>query len=709
MKQVLQNISNGLTSIEDVPHPKPIDDHVLISSSKSLVSSGTEKMLMDFGKASYFDKARQQPEKVKMVIDKVKTDGVMTAIETVKSKLDQPIPLGYCNAGVILDPTNTQFEIGERVVSNGFHAEIVRVPKNLCVRIPDSVDDDTAAFTVLGSISLQGIRLINPTLGEAVVVYGLGLVGLLAVQILIANGCRVLGVDFDSERCKLARNYGAQVVDLSKGEDLIKKSKSFSRNRGVDAVLIAASTKSHELMHYAAEICRKRARIVLVGQTGLNLRRDDFFKKEISFQVSASYGPGRYDPLYEEKGQDYPIGFVRWTEQRNFEAVLDMMANRTIEVKSLISHQFKISEAKKAYDVLDSENSLGILIDYSKKDKPSKKENNEIVLKKIDKDSINKNNAIIGFIGSGNYASRTLIPLFKKTSATLKTIISSGGISGAFFGNKFNFGKTSTDENLVWNDDNINTVVIATRHNLHSEQIIKGLNKNMNVFVEKPLALNHKSIDSIVDAFGKSKSKLMVGYNRRFAPHITKIKELIEKKEIPKTFIMTMNAGYIPSDHWVHDEKIGGGRVIGEACHYIDLMRFLAGSKIKSFSANKIGKNISGEVTEDICSISLSFEDGSMGTIHYFANGGNSFPKERIEVFCDGGILQLNNFRVLNGFNWDGFSRMRLFSQDKGQKNCINSFIRSINDGEESPIPMDEIFEIARVSVDIAEMLRNNN
>lgn len=703
MKQVLQNLANGETSLVDLPCPKAKNGNVLIETTKTLVSVGTERMLVDFGKAGWIEKARSQPDKVKMVLDKAKTDGFSATYEAVKSKLDQPLPLGYCNAGIVLDGSDTGFEVGTRVVSNGNHAEVVRVPKNLVAAIPDGVDDESASFTVLGAIAMQGIRLIKPTLGETIVVTGLGLIGLLAVQILKANGCRVLGIDFDSAKCKLAKQFGAEVVDLSKGEDTLVAAQAFSRGRGVDAVLITASSKSNDIMHQAATMCRKRGRIVLVGVVGLELSRADFYEKELTFQVSCSYGPGRYDEEYEDQGKDYPFAFVRWTEQRNFEAILDLMASGAINVKPLVSHRFAIDDAKAAYEKLDDRASLGIVLDYHKSQESDLTKATVVLNEQPDFIAKNGN---VAFIGGGNYASRVLIPAFKKAGANLISIVTSGGISAVHHGKKNGFANASTDMEQALNDTT-DTVVIATQHNLHASQAITCLEKGKHVFVEKPLALNHAEIDKIEAAQRKSNTMMMVGYNRRFAPQVQKMKALLDKKSSPKTFIMTMNAGDIPAGHWTQDSLVGGGRIIGEACHYIDLMRFLAGSKIKSFSAVKMGNNDYVEITEDKAIISITFEDGSIGSIHYFANGGKSFPKERIEVFCDDAVLQLDNFRKLTGFGWKGFNKMNLWSQDKGQSTCSKAFIDAVKQGGQSPIPLDEIFEVARVSVDIAEQLRD--
>jgi len=712
MKQILQNLSDGTTSVVDVPCPNNTNGNILISSRSSLVSAGTERMLVDFGKSNLFNKARQQPDKVQMVLEKVKTDGLLSTIDAVRSKLDQPLPLGYCNAGVVLESNSSEFNIGDRVVSNGNHAEVVRVQKNLCAKIPDEVDNDSAAFTVLGSIGLQGIRLIKPTLGESVVVYGLGLIGLMTVQMLRANGCRVLGIDYNTTRCELARQFGAETVDLSKSESPINVAQSFSRGRGVDAVIVAAATQSNEVMHQAAEICRKRARIVLVGVVGLNLRRDDFFKKEISFQVSASYGPGRYDSNYEDKGQDYPIGFVRWTEQRNFEAVLDMMASGTLDVKPLISQRFSIEEAVEAYNLLDSPSVLGILLNYPQQDE-SHVRKTAVKLNEVHSYSHDDTESIVGFIGAGNYASRTLIPAFKNAGAILDTLITSGGISGVHHGSKAGFSIAATDLDSLWKNNSINTVAIVTRHDLHASQVLSSIAAGKNVFVEKPLALNLDEINAIENAYIKANEKritplrLMVGFNRRFAPHVIKMKSLLMSKRDPKIIIMTINAGAIPVDHWTQDYEIGGGRIIGEACHFIDLIRYLVGHSINGYQSMMIGDSPGIDVRDDKVTINLSFEDGSIGTVHYLANGGKVFPKERIEVFCGDAVLQLDNYRVLKGYGWNGFKSQKLFKQDKGQVECASSFIKAINSGKPSPIPLDEILEVSRISIEVSNSLRN--
>lgn len=702
-------MGSGETSVIIAPDPQTKSDHLLISSTVSLISVGTERMLVDFGKASLIEKARKQPEKVKMVIDKVKTDGLITTVDAVKSKLAQPLPLGYCHVGKALTVGKgvTDFSEGDRIVSNGPHADLVCVAKNLCAKIPDNVDDESAAFTVLASIGLQGIRLTNPTLGESVVVIGAGLIGLLTIQLLIANGCRVLAVDFDENKLVLAKSFGAQVCNPATGEDPVKAGIAFSRGNGVDAVIITASTTSSEPVSQAANMSRKRGRIVLVGVTGLALNRSEFYEKELSFQVSCSYGPGRYDDSYESQGNDYPLGFVRWTEQRNFIAILDMMSLGKIDVKPLISHRFLFDDALSAYETLtDNKQALGILLEYPQQEKHPLSPNFEL----NKKTPFDAQSAIVGFVGAGNYASRILIPAFKKANAQLHTLSTSGGVNSVIHGKDNGFHQATTDTTAMIENDEINTIAVVTQHHTHANFVSQAIENNKNVFVEKPLAINQEQLDNVIAIYKKQvdtyTKHLMVGFNRRFAPQIVKMKALLQPISQPKSLIMTMNAGAIPADHWTQDIERGGGRIIGEACHFIDLMRFLVGHKIVSVQARRMGNSDAIDICEDKAAIILGFEDGSFGTIHYLANGANSFPKERVEVFVDGKVLQLDNFRKLNAFGFKGFKKLNLWQQDKGQNACAAAFIDAINNGKESPIAVEEIFEVAQVSIDVAEQLR---
>ncbi len=705
MKQILQNLSTGVTELADVPCPRAGTGQLLIRSTRSLVSAGTERMLVEFGKAGLIDKARQQPDKVKMVLDKVRTDGLLATIESVRSKLDQPLPLGYCNVGVVAEVGAgvSGFAVGDRVASNGKHAEVVSVPVNLCARVPDGVSDDQAAFAVLGAIALQGIRLAQPTLGEAVVVTGLGLIGLMTAQLLRAHGCQVLGIDLDPARLALARQFGAETVDLSGGGDPVQAAREFSRGRGVDAVLVTAATQSNEPMHQAALMCRQRGRIVLVGVAGLNLSRDDFFKKELTFQVSSSYGPGRYDPNYEEKGQDYPVGFVRWTEQRNFEAVLDMMADGRLDVTPLVSHRFSIEQAAQAYELVSgAERSLGILLQYPGFVGGPPARTVQLPASVAVPAVSGTRAPAVSFIGSGNYATAVLIPAFKAAGARLRTVASNSGVTGLHAGRKFGFAQTTTDTPSVFADEETDVVVITTRHDSHARLVMQALEAGKPVFVEKPLCLTLAELSEIETRHADlvaagSAPRVMVGFNRRFAPQVQKIKSLLGGATGPKVFVMTVNAGPIPTDHWTQDREVGGGRIAGEGCHFIDLLRFLASSRITGFQVSAMEAK-----TSDTVSIQLKFADGSIGSLHYLANGDKSFPKERLEVFVAGRVLQLDNYRKLRGFGWPGFRSMNLWRQDKGQKACAAAFVHSVEQGAPTPIPFDEILEVSRVTIEVA-------
>ena len=717
MKQLLQSLKDGATMVADIPAPRRGAGQVVVLTSVSLVSAGTERMLVEFGKSNLIQKARLQPEKVKQVLEKARSDGLAITLEALRSKLDQPLALGYCNVGAVAEvgAGGDGLAVGDRVVSNGKHAEVVAVSRNLCALIPEGVSDEAAAFTVMGAIGLQGIRLANPTLGECVVVTGLGLIGLMTMQMLRAQGCRVMGIDVDAGRLELARQMGAEVVaNAAAGDDVLSAAQAFSRGRGVDAVLITASTSSSEPVSQAAKMCRKRGRIVLVGVTGLELSRSDFYEKELSFQVSCSYGPGRYDPAYEEGGQDYPVGYVRWTEQRNFEAVLDLMASGALDVAPLISHRFPLERAGEAYELLSSgQPSLGILLEY-----PGVQGEPERVVRLPGAASrpaavpsshgSGARECMVGFLGAGNYAGRVLIPAFRSAGAQLHTVVSNGGVSAIHFGKKYGFVRAATDAAPMFNDPDVNTVAVATRHEAHAGQVVAALRARKHVFCEKPLCLTLAELEEIEAAVEQSGEDvlLMVGFNRRFAPQIEKIKALLQTVAEPKSFVMTVNAGAIPAEHWTQDLAVGGGRIIGEACHFIDLLRHLAGAPILRHHVVALGRRPGLTVTEDKAMITLEFADGSVGTIHYLANGHKAFPKERLEVFCAGRVLQLDNFRSLRAWGWSGFSKLNLWRQDKGQNACAAAFVKAVRLGGPAPIPLGEVLEVSRVSINVAEELR---
>lgn len=700
MLQIIQNLSDGVTLTAEVPAPLVASGQLLIRSAASLISSGTERMLIDFGKAGWIGKARQQPDKVRMVLEKISTDGLAATLETVRAKLDQPIPLGYSNAGSVLEVGAgvTEFGSDDRVVSNGPHAEIASVAKNLCARIPDLVSDDSAAFTVVAAIGLEGIRLVSPTLGESVAVVGLGLIGLLTVQMLRSQGCRVLGIDFDERRLALAEAFGAETVNLTAGADPVVVAERFSRSRGVDAVIITAATKSNEPVHQAALMCRKRGRIVLVGVAGLELSRDDFYKKELTFQVSCSYGPGRYDPAYEG-GHDYPQPYVRWTAQRNFEAVLDMMADGRLKVEPLITHRFPFKRALDAYALLDrDEFYLGILLEYSREKSVAELRSPRVPLPKRTEDTDNASECRVGFIGAGGYASKVLMPAFQSAGAPLVVVASNGGLSAVRAGKKFEFSEATTDVAALLAHERIDIAVIATRHDSHASLVCRALRAGKHVFVEKPLALRAEEIDEIETVYRSLPEPrlVMVGFNRRFAPQITRVRQLLTGLKGPKMFVYTVNAGAIPLDHWTRDPRIGGGRVLGEVCHFLDLIRHLVDFPAKQIQLTRL--------SVDSISIGVKYEDGSIGTIHYFSEGHNSFPKERLEIFGGGRILVLDNYRKLRGYGWPQFRSMNLWNQNKGAREMALAFVSAVRSGRPAPIPFEELIETARLTVRAAAL-----
>lgn len=699
MRQIAQDLATGATVVVECPRPGAGRGQVVSDTRVSLISAGTERMLVEFGRSSLAAKARRHPDKVRQVIEKVGTDGLLTTVDAVRSKLDQPLPLGYSNVGVVAE-VGTEVDglrAGDRIVSNGAHAEAVAVPVNLCAKVPDSVSDEAAAFTVVGSIALQGIRLANPTLGESVVVIGTGLIGLVAVQLLRASGCRVLAVDLDDARLELAAAYGAETCNPQR-DDIVACTHALTNGIGADAVIIAAATASNQPVADAAQISRKRGRIVLVGVTGLGLNRDDFYAKELSFQVSCSYGPGRYDPAYEQLGHDYPVGFVRWTAQRNFDAVLAMLTDGRLDVSRLVSHRFGFDDAGGAYDVLAGDApSLGILLEYPRAAAAAAR---TLVLQP---DAVAAPaQPRVSFIGAGNYASRVLIPAFADAGAFLDTLVTSTGFTGGTQGRRAGFRAVSTEIDAVLGGDAANSVVIATRHDTHAGLAERALAAGKHVFVEKPLALTAAELESVGRAYRDADGALlMVGFNRRFAPLVVRMKALLERAREPKAIVVTVNAGAVPADHWIQDRAVGGGRIIGEACHFIDLLRHLVGHPVESWTVAGMDAPAG-----DTASIQLRFTDGSIGTIHYFANGNRRLPKERVEVYCGGATLVLDNFRRLHGYGWPGFRRAANWRQDKGQAACVCAFLAAIRDGTAAPIPIDQLIEVGTLSIEAAAALR---
>lgn len=652
-------------------------------------------MLVEFSKANLLQKARQQPDKVKQVLDKVRADGLLPTMDAVFRKLDEPLPLGYCNAGVVLEVGAGVHDIqpGDRVASNGAHAELVCVPRNLCAKIPQGVGDEQAAFTVLSSIALQGLRLAEPTLGERFVVFGMGLLGLLTVQLLQANGCDCLAVDLNSERLTLAEQLGAKTVDLAAGADPIAAAQSWSEGKGVDGALITASAKTDEIMHQAAQACRKHGRIILVGVVGLNLRRSDFFEKELTFRVSCSYGPGRYDESYEQKGQDYPYGFVRWTEQRNFEAVLQAMQARRLQVEPLITHQFKLSEATEAYEKVQNDpKALGILLRYP--EQVTRTPRVEVAKRLIPP---LRQQLSVGVIGAGGFAKGVLLPGLAKTRAKLGSIADLNPVAARHAAQKFKAQKAITDYQELLNDNTIRAVFVVVGHHLHARFVQEVLEAGKHVFVEKPLAMNPEELAAVVEvARARPTQAIMVGFNRRFSPHTQEIEKWLAGRSEPLCLNMTVNAGAIPPDHWVQDPERGGGRIIGEACHFIDLMVHLTNSHVEAVSALMMGPGVA--TREDKMAITLRFADGSIGTINYFSNGAKSYPKERLEIFSDGRVIHMDNFRQTTGHGFKASKKFSTIRQDKGHNAELAAFVESLIEGGEVPIPFDQLVNVTEAS-----------
>lgn len=701
MRQIIQDLKSGATILEEVPTPQVKPGYVLIKTTRTLVSLGTERMLVEFGKANLIDKARQQPDRVKQVLDKIKTDGLQPTLEAVFNKLGQPLPLGYCNVGkvVAIGRGVTEFQVGDRVASNGNHAEYVCVPKNLVASIPDNVSDEEAAFTVIGSIGLEGVRLVKPELGETVVVIGLGLIGLIAAQLLKANGCKIIGVEFDSQKVKLAQSFGIEAINPREGTDPIKYVEEATHSVGADAVLITASAKGDEVIHEACTMSRKRGRVVLVGVIGLNMRRDDFYKKELSFQVSCSYGPGRYDEDYENKGHDYPLPYVRWTEKRNFETILHCIAKDILNVKSLITERVPLAQYEEIYGDMRKRGSIASILEFPNDTQP-------VTSIKVSEHAFTNNTEKkFGIIGAGNYASSMIVPCLNRAKAPIKYIASAQGLHAKILAKKANAEMCTSDYHEILKDKKVGCVVVCTRHNSHAPMVIESLKAGKSVFVEKPLCLHPEELEEIIATYEQAPegTTLTVGFNRRFSPFAEKLHSLAGNG--PKNIVATMNAGYIPREMWVHDMEVGGGRIIGEACHFIDLCSYLAGSTVTRVCMNALGEN--PEESTDNASILLTYANGSNAVINYFANGSKSYAKERVEVFSDQRVFVIDNWRKLTGYGVKGFSKMS-GTMDKGQKKQFALLNERLQNGGEPLIPINSIINTSKACFAAIESLKTN-
>jgi len=720
MKQLLQNIRSGETSVVEVPIPTPQADEVLVCSAASLVSAGTERMLVEFAEKSLLGKARSRPDLVRQMMDKSRREGLLTTVEAAFNRLDQPMPLGYSSAGTIvaLGPGVEGYRAGQRVACAGggyaVHAEYVSVPVNLITPLPDQVDFESAAFTTLGAIAMHGFRLAETQLGERIAVIGLGLLGLLAVGIARAAGCQVLGIDLDPQRVALAEKMGALAVPRDQAEETAL---SFSRGRGCDAVLICADTSSADPVELAGLIARDRARVVAVGAVGLHIPRKIYYEKELTFLNSRSYGPGRYDPTYEEGGKDYPIGYVRWTEGRNMEALVELLAGDRLDVHPLISHRFPIEDAPEAYELITGKRAepfLGVLLTYPHPDEiPANKivENARVASQPAESKS-KMQQVALGVLGAGNFATAVLLPaLHDLPGLELVGIASASGSSAQHAARRFTFRYATSDENQIIHDSQVNTIAILTRHNLHARQVLAGLRASKNVFCEKPLALTPGELDEIAQVLqGEGEPAiniplLMVGFNRRFAPLAQRLQAFIAGRKEPLVAHYRVNAGYIPLTHWLHDQEQGGGRIIGEGCHFVDFLTFLVGQAPLSVSAQALADG--GRYREDNAVLTFTFPDGSLGTVSYLANGDKAFPKERVEVFTGGRVAVLDDYRTLEMVR-DGrreIVRSRL-RQDKGHRAEWQVFSTAIRTGGSAPIPYEHLFGVTRATFAAVEALR---
>jgi predicted dehydrogenase len=711
MKQFLQYLKDGKAVVVDVPTPSVRPGTVLVRTAVSLVSAGTERTMADFAGKSLIGKAQSRPDLVRQVLDKARREGALTALEAAFTRLDKPMALGYSSAGVIVEVGAGMegYKVGDRVACAGgnyaVHAEYGIIPKNLLTSIPDTVDFESAAFTTLGAIAMHGFRLAHPQLGDRVAVIGLGLLGLLAAGITRAAGCEVLGIDLSPARIELGRQMGIHACSRANAE---KSGAAFTRGRGFDVVLICADTKSDDPITLAGSLARDRAEVIALGAVGLSIPRKLYYEKELHFQVSRSYGPGRYDPEYEEKGHDYPLGFVRWTEGRNLEAFVDLLASGKLDVHPLISHRFPIDQAPKAYELITGKLGqpfLGVLLTYSQDN--AKAPDRKVVLRTSEGKPA-PGSISVGVLGAGNYGTAVFLPAVKQAGgASLTGIATANGVNAQHAASQYGFAYAASSEQEIWNDETINTVVLLTRHDQHARQVVTGLRSGRNVFCEKPLAIHPQELDEIGALLAEPGTPILsAGFNRRFAPMAVQMKAFIDQRSEPLYAHYRVNAGYIPLNVWVQDPQVGGGRIIGEGCHFIDFLTFLVGSAPVRVSAQALPDQ--GRYRQDNVVLNFQFEDGSVGVVSYLANGDKSVSKERVEVFAGGRVAILNDYRSLETVA-DGRRTVTrsLLRQDKGHRRGWEAFLESIRKGGPAPIPYAHLIGVAQAAFAAVEAIES--
>ena len=719
MKQILQSFKTGEMWLAEVPAPLCKGKGAVVATAASFVSAGTERMLAEFAKKGIVGKALQMPDQVKKVIRKMKTEGVFATLEKVQAKLDQPIPLGYSSAGVVVEAgRDSGLNVGDRVACGGAgfanHAEFNYVPRNLIVKIPDGVSFEDASCATVGSIALQGVRQCEVNLGETVAVIGLGLMGILAVQMLKASGCRVIGFDPNAGRCKLAEELGC---DRAVNDNFVGECMAFSGGFGVDAVLITAATHSDEPVTVAAEICRKKGRVVATGLVGMNLPRDQYYKKEVDFRLSCSYGPGRYDPVYEEQGVDYPFGYVRWTEQRNMAAFLQLVAEGKVTPSKLVTHRFKFDDALDAYQVLlgiKREPYLGIVLEYG--DLAAKNAESAKIERRVDFNRVEHVERVdrvgVSFVGAGNFAKAVLLPNLKKVKdVTFRGVSTATGMSATDTAKKYGFAFAATDQGEVLKDESTNLVFVTTRHDMHAAQIKAALAAGKFVFSEKPLCINEEQLDGVLAAKNAENAKdalsrVMIGFNRRFSPHAKLLKEYFSKRTLPLMMHYRVNAGSIPKDIWLQDPEVGGGRMVGEGCHFIDFMSYVCGAPVEKVQAMCIKTANGAETPEDSISVNLQFADGSVGTLEYVALGDTTLPKEWCEIHGEGSTATMDNFCKTVCSGKLGKRKLK-GKQQKGFREELEATIEAVKNGKAMPIPFEEILNVTKTTFAILKAVKS--
>jgi polar amino acid transport system substrate-binding protein len=706
--QVIQYQKTGEITIEELPVPQLRPGGVLVRNAFSLISAGTERSSVETAKASMLGKARSRPDLVRQVMQNYKREGLVATFEKVRNRLDNYKDLGYCSAGVVIESSCEDFKAGDRVACGGVgyasHAEVIYVPKNLAVAVPDKVILEDASFTTLASIAMQGVRQADVRVGERVVLIGLGLVGLLTLQILKASGCAVFGVDISPKNFELARKLGCDALALS-GPSTNAAIEDFTRGYGADVVIITAAAKSNEPIEFAGQCCRKRGRIVVVGAIGMDLPRSPAYEKEIELRMSCSYGPGRYDAEYEEQGIDYPQAYVRWTENRNMESILDLIGAGALDVRSLVTHTFPVQDALKAYDVITqkvAEPYLGVLIRYPQTDAPLTR----YVALKPDAPSIGSNTCSVGVIGAGNHTQSYLLPPLRRLGVDLEIVATSKPVSAKSAGSKFGFRQCATEAASVFSS-NANLILIGSRHDSHALYVVEGLRAGKNIFVEKPLALNEEELSAIIDTCNQMAATtaplLMLGYNRRFSAPVLEMKALFDKVQEPLSLFYRVNAGFLAKTNWYQESK-QGGRVIGEIGHFIDTLQFLTGAnptEVYAISPNDAASRYSNDNVQ----ISLTFSNGSTGQISYLANGASSMPKEYLEVFGGGKSAIMDAFKRLTLFD-GGKTSSKTFAGDKGHASEMAAIVEAVKAGK-APIPLQSLIATSRASFAIVESLRN--